>query len=439
MEISKYYLFLDTNIYLQYRDFDQIDWPKVVGSDAVCLIAPPEVLTELDKFKYDTLSERRKRRSRAITKKLSEIMFSVGPDHEVPVPGRSGVWLWGPTDSADTAKYSGLVSTISDDQIIAAVLKFIEDHPKIAPHDVLFVSEDNGPLNKARARDIPIFRPVEDLRLPDEPSQDQQKLDRLQRKLEEIESNQPKLELPFDDAGKTCTELDYQIQIGRALDDDEISVKLQDEAKAIAWPQPAKQTLDRSSQKPASVTYQETLITAAMRSLEDTLVESMKALATSPFLQVPSSEIERYTTESAKYLVEFKEYLLELAQFQRLDARERRIELLVANSGTLPAIGVIVRVIFPDNLEIRKPTQWSEAPEPPDRPIQPRLAGEMLTLNLSMPRIAFPALDAFSGSPLPVDPDASGPSSQSGLNDWVKMLQLDARISCREAPIDSRP
>src|SRR6266498_3539229 len=82
------YVFLDTNVYLEFQDFEQIDWTKVLGYQRVCLVLAPITLNELERFKYDQKSERRRSRSRLITKKLDQIVFSVGPNEAGAVPGR---------------------------------------------------------------------------------------------------------------------------------------------------------------------------------------------------------------------------------------------------------------------------------------------------------------------------------------------------------------
>ena len=52
------YLFLDTNIYLHYQDFQQIPWNEVLGIDEECtVVVVPKVHAELDE-KKDSASTR---------------------------------------------------------------------------------------------------------------------------------------------------------------------------------------------------------------------------------------------------------------------------------------------------------------------------------------------------------------------------------------------
>ncbi len=44
-------LFLDTNIFLHYQSFDQINWSVLVGAQNVGIIIPPITVHELNKHK----------------------------------------------------------------------------------------------------------------------------------------------------------------------------------------------------------------------------------------------------------------------------------------------------------------------------------------------------------------------------------------------------
>jgi hypothetical protein len=189
------YAFLDTNIYLEFRDFDHIDWPTVLGYRHVCIVLSPVTFTELERLKYDQKSERRQARSRLVTKKLHDIIFSVGVNEEARVPDRPRVTLLALTDSPNVSSYPGLEHTIADDQLIASVLTFTAELQDINKQDILLVSDDGGCLNKARARGIVAQRLEDQFRLPDEPSVTQKELAQLKRQLQDLQSKQPKLSL----------------------------------------------------------------------------------------------------------------------------------------------------------------------------------------------------------------------------------------------------
>lgn len=45
----------DTNVFIHYQRYDQINWPEEVGSDAVRLVVPLLVLDQLDEKSYRSL------------------------------------------------------------------------------------------------------------------------------------------------------------------------------------------------------------------------------------------------------------------------------------------------------------------------------------------------------------------------------------------------
>ena len=45
------YLLLDTNIYLHYIDFEQIDWGTIIGDKEYEIVVPYTVIKEIDKYK----------------------------------------------------------------------------------------------------------------------------------------------------------------------------------------------------------------------------------------------------------------------------------------------------------------------------------------------------------------------------------------------------
>ncbi len=64
------FVFIDTNVLLHYRSFDEVDWPGQLGATAVTLVFAPVVLTELDRHKWSG-SRREKARAKSTLKKLS--------------------------------------------------------------------------------------------------------------------------------------------------------------------------------------------------------------------------------------------------------------------------------------------------------------------------------------------------------------------------------
>jgi PIN domain len=79
----------DTNVLLHYQQFDQIDWCRLIGSEAVRLIILVQVVEELDEKKYAGRQDLR-RRAGKILKALDKFLDQPTAD---PIEVRAGVTL----------------------------------------------------------------------------------------------------------------------------------------------------------------------------------------------------------------------------------------------------------------------------------------------------------------------------------------------------------
>jgi predicted ribonuclease YlaK len=66
-------IFLDTNVYLHYKLFDQIDWQEIVHGDAITIVIPPVIIRELNKNKEAHPQTRIRKRAAAVIKKLARL------------------------------------------------------------------------------------------------------------------------------------------------------------------------------------------------------------------------------------------------------------------------------------------------------------------------------------------------------------------------------
>lgn len=67
------YLVLDTNVYLHYKDFEQVDWKSMVGDD-VTICVPMVVLNEIDKHKDQSRGKIQKR-AKKLSSRFSELFL----------------------------------------------------------------------------------------------------------------------------------------------------------------------------------------------------------------------------------------------------------------------------------------------------------------------------------------------------------------------------
>lgn len=168
------YCFLDTNIFLEFTTFDEIDWNKELGVNEALLVVPQTVIQQLDKHKYDPRSNRRQDRSRMILNKiealsdLEDSLVRKGVYLRILQANPNPQWLLEHNYDPDD----------SDDRIVGAVEFFIEQNPELS---VVLLTDDTGPRLKAKTRRIKAIAPREELRLENEPDPLQRETNQLRR------------------------------------------------------------------------------------------------------------------------------------------------------------------------------------------------------------------------------------------------------------------
>jgi hypothetical protein len=202
------FVFIDTNVLMQYRFFDEVDWPKELGFSDVTLIFAQVVFAELDKFKWAG-TRRQKDRARAVLKKLAALALT-----DTPVALRHGVQAIAldaePADALFTQHR--LQSQSSDDRLLASYFSFREEH---TADRLLVLSADSGLAAKARSRRIELVAPDDALELADEPDEIERELEKTRRALAEAKGATPNLNLTFGDG---ATHGQFEVQPVRAID-----------------------------------------------------------------------------------------------------------------------------------------------------------------------------------------------------------------------------
>lgn len=70
------YLFLDTNIFLHFQNFEQIPWGNLVGDDDFKIIVSDIVAGEIDKHK-DGARGKIQKKAKVISKLLGDVLLGI--------------------------------------------------------------------------------------------------------------------------------------------------------------------------------------------------------------------------------------------------------------------------------------------------------------------------------------------------------------------------
>jgi hypothetical protein len=128
---GRLYLFPDTNVFLEFLFFDEIDWRAVAGRDATLIVVTRPVITELDRNKSENRSPKKRERARTSLRKFEE-------HHRGDAKLRNGaafeLWAKNPTI------VDGIDASYPDDLLIASAVHFRDERGV----DVAIVTGDLG-------------------------------------------------------------------------------------------------------------------------------------------------------------------------------------------------------------------------------------------------------------------------------------------------------
>jgi hypothetical protein len=199
MESETRILFVDTNGFLQVRDLKDIPWTDLFPSiRAVDVMVAPRVIEELDKHKTST-NQRRRDRARLALRLIESA--SLEPDLALVVrdkPIRVRVVI-STALRLDWAEYPTLDSSKPDDQLVAEAISF--------GNGAAILSHDTGPRIRARIAKIESFSPPDTWLLPIEQTDDQRKISKLERDLEQALSRFPKIVAGFENFDEQTSEI----------------------------------------------------------------------------------------------------------------------------------------------------------------------------------------------------------------------------------------
>jgi PIN domain len=167
------YCLPDTNFFHHYQFFTDVDWSQLLGAGLVHVVVTSPVLQELENHKNDRVSRRRRDRSRAVLRRIDDLMSAPTPGEKVEFRKRAYLQLV--LDSPDMDKYKGrLEPSVMDDRIIAHALGIQEQ----TGQHVILLTDDVGMKIKARGMGLSVTSPPEELRLSDETT-DEERIARL--------------------------------------------------------------------------------------------------------------------------------------------------------------------------------------------------------------------------------------------------------------------
>lgn len=318
------FIYPDTNNFLHFRSFIEIDWTTLIGGGEYTLVISPTVVDELDKHKTNSNRKVAVKAKNAIEKlekiETGEIQFNL-----IFITSR-------PSDAVyDQHKLS---RSHADDGLFASL---IEHEVGIADKKVL-VTNDLGVKVRSKSLGIHSIKLPEEYKLAEELNEEEKKIKALEQELNELKNRLPKVSLVFNNS---TNRLNHSLG------------KMQ-----FAWPE----YLERESRKNKRQ--------YAKWDKQGNRLGNTAFTLGNMFNQISEEDIARYNKELDKYYAEYEEYLEQEYFYQSYLLRCVEVNLNLANDGTLPAEDTDVYLHFPDGFVLAE--ELDDEPKKPRPPRHPR-------------------------------------------------------------------
>lgn len=299
------YLFLDTNIYLHYQDFQQIPWNKLLGIEAqYTIVVVPKVHAELDE-KKDSAKGKIQKRAKKISSKLYEILIN----HEktkIPM-----LRCKAPNPTEEDRRLFDL--SRSDNMIILTALK-----SGWKKDDIIIVSADKNIQFTAEDFGLGHYLMEDEYLLPPEQDEKDIEIQRLKHELEQLKTRYSSPAVLFDSGDN---EKILNRPLLRNIDEE---LKCAMDEVVFNFPEA---TTDNYSKVIADPSY---LFTH----------------------EIDAAKIEAYNKEREEYIKEEYEYKRLMITKEITDASFQKLSFKVINNGTAPTGDMMIFLRFPDNVKL---------------------------------------------------------------------------------------
>ncbi len=228
------HLFPDTNLFIQCRALDELDWSSWAEFQEVHLIVSRPVQREIDQQK-NRGNDRVGRRARKANQLFRSIIDS-GQNHVLVREANPQVklLLGGPGKPAPELE-GNLDYTQADDAIVGHLYEYLKQNPR---HDARLLTDDSGALMTAQALSLPFISIPETWLRDPEPSQAERENAKLRTQIARLQAG-PDFDVAFvDQEGQKIRELRAVHHVPVPLPDDELTGlmrELRRRAPPVGW------------------------------------------------------------------------------------------------------------------------------------------------------------------------------------------------------------
>jgi PIN domain len=352
-------VFLDTQIYVHYQDFEQINFPNFVEAHDVTIVIPPVSIRELNKLKDLNPREKIKKRAGSCLKRLHALFES---SSEARLQSGTIVQLED-RDPSINFEELGLQKEIQDDNLIASIISKQAEFPRSA---IVLVTSDAGLtlLAKARRLGIATKKLPDALKLPADTNSEEKRIRELESEIRELKLRAPELLLTFDEGHQYK---EFLLPQPLEASNEYMQAKLDEIRQRHPKMEVEPQQADKAN------------VAKSVLTLGELAALCGPITGVSLFDRVMPEQIEKYNHDLDTFYEEYATYAQEHLIFQNLKQRTIKLTISLNNRGTMPAEDIDVQLHFPDGFELMNLSDLPKAPstpKPPDVPSPPLRAFE---------------------------------------------------------------
>lgn len=340
------YLFPDTNIFVQCKPLEQLDWSEWKDYAEIHLLVCRPVQREIDdqKTRGNSRIASRARATYQLFRKIidgqkeCELISSASPVVKLYLQGPSRPSL----DLEDTLDYSK-----PDDQLIGHLHKFRQDHEGA---DARLLTHDGGPMMTANYLEIPYVAVRDNWLLAPENNESDREIAKLRARVSEMEELEPKFRIWLvNDSGTEVKSVEIEHYVYEPMSGEEVDacVQLLKSDFPLAT--------DFGSREPE------------VRDAGFAARGFIKEIYT----PATDEAIAKYMDQDyPKWIEDCKEFLLELHDSLQTQTPQPSFSFVATNEGTRPGSDALINIISEGNLKIcPPPTQFNDEAQDKDKDV----------------------------------------------------------------------
>lgn len=321
------HIFIDTNIFLHFLDFEKIDWLKESSSECCKLIITPIVIDELDEKKIGT------NRIGNLARKILNRFEDLSDEKEKEISKNIFFEIELSKPSKNIYEINDLNFDEQDHRLIASIIKYRIDN---GIEDVYLCTNDVGPRLRAKQFQIKSLKLDSKYLLPVQISEEEKKIKKLEQENLYLKSRVPQLLLEFNNNKEFI-----KIPVNCESYDGFENFKLK-KISAIKVDNPYLEAIDNSENQVAQI------------------------------FSLSNEQIKQYNEKLDKFYTDYEIILNKIYEFENRENLTFEIVLILKNNGNIPAEDIDIHLHFPDGFELIESSNKKLYPILPNPPYKPK-------------------------------------------------------------------